>query len=79
MIRSIKPNDENLPNVEQSKLLAVGTNFIFMVDQDGKIDKLSIGDKVYLGTLDTVNITQKTATFMLNKGGILDKVTLKVQ
>lgn len=79
LIRGVKPNDENLPNVEQSKLLAVGNNFVFLVDQDGKIEKLSLGDKVYLGTLNSVNVTRKSALFLLNKGGILDKVTLKVQ
>lgn len=79
LIRSIEPNDNNLPNVEQSKLIAVGSGFAFMLDQDGKIDKLQVGDKVYLGTLNSVDISKRTATFFLNKGGIFDKVTLKVQ
>lgn len=79
LIRSVEPNKDNLINVEKSKLIAVGFDFVFLVDQNGRIDRLTTGDKVYLGTLNSVNMKNRTATFVLNKGGIIDKVTLKVK
>jgi Tfp pilus assembly protein PilO len=78
LIRSVKENEENLVNVEQSSLIAIGSSQIFLLDQQGVMQKLSPGDEVYLGELSSINIDQGTASFTLNKGGIIERVTLQV-
>ncbi|HYX05796.1 MAG TPA: type 4a pilus biogenesis protein PilO [Bacteroidales bacterium] len=79
IIRSVEPNKLGLPNVENSKLVGVGQDVIYIVDQNGKVQQLHIGDKVYLGSLVKTNLNNKSATFYLNKGGIFDKVVLQVK
>lgn len=78
LIRSVKANEENLVNVEQSSLLAVSSNKIFVLDQNGVMHKLQKGDKVYLGNLKSINVSQGSASFVLNKGGIIEQVTLQI-
>jgi len=78
LIRGVKPNKDNLPNVEKSKLVGIGKNLVYIVDQNGKVQILHTGDKVYLGYLSSASIKKQKATFKLNKGGILDKVVLKL-
>ncbi|WP_138429779.1 type 4a pilus biogenesis protein PilO [Fodinibius saliphilus] len=78
LIRSIEPNEDNLVNVESSSLMAVSSNQIFMIDQNGVMKKLSIGDDVYLGELTQINVNEGSATFRLNRGGIIDQLTLQV-
>jgi len=76
-IRDVEPNEENLVNVEESKLLAVGTDKVFLLDQTGVLQKLSKGDQVYLGELASINVNQGSASFVLNKGGLIERVTLQ--
>lgn len=78
LIRSVQDNEDNLVDVEASKLLAVGTNRIFLLDQNGVMKKLSRGDEVYLGKLSSINVDQGSASFVLNKGGIVERVTLQI-
>ncbi len=78
LIRSVKTNENNLVNVEQSSLIAVSTDKVFLVDQNGVMQRLSKGDDVYLGELTSINVKRGTASFKLNKGGIIERVTLQV-
>lgn len=78
LIRSIAPNEKDLVNIEQSSLLAVGNDEVFVLDQNGVMQKISKGEKVYLGKLITVNVEQGSATFQLNKGGLIENITLQV-
>lgn len=77
-IRSVKENEDNLVNVENSDLLALSSDKIFVLDQQGIMQRLSEGDEVYLGRLSSINIDEGTASFTLNKGGIVERVTLQV-
>lgn len=78
LIRSVKGNKDNLVNIEQSSLLAVSTDKVFVVDQNGVMKSLSKGEDVYLGELSSINVNRGTASFTLNKGGIIERVTLQV-
>ncbi|NGP87989.1 type 4a pilus biogenesis protein PilO [Fodinibius halophilus] len=78
LIRTVKHNDDNLVNVESSSLVAISSDQVFMIDQNGVMKKLSIGDDVYLGELTKINVNKGSATFRLNKGGIIDQLTLQV-
>lgn len=78
LIRAVKKNSENRINVEASTLIAVSGNRVFLLDQSGMLRKISPGDKVYLGKLRSLNVNKGSATFVLNKGGIIKQVTLQV-
>lgn len=78
LIRSVKPNENNLVNVEQSTLVALSPSGIFLIDQTGVLQKIIIGEEVYLGELTSININEGTASFVLNKGGIIERVTLEI-
>lgn len=75
LIHDVKENDQNLADVERSKLISMGENFISLRDQDGKIRYLYVGDRVYLGRLISINNKEKSARFELNKGGIIKYIT----
>lgn len=76
---SLPPNEENLINVEQSRIIGLTSSRIFLVDQGGNVSSLRVGDQVYLGELESIDINNQSATFNLNKGGITELVTLEIE
>ncbi|MEX0994025.1 MAG: hypothetical protein WD599_00770 [Balneolaceae bacterium] len=79
LIREIGPNVDNLVNIENSRLIGISSSRIFLRDQNDRLVNLSVRDPVYLGSLESIDIQEGRATFRLNKGGIIDIVTLEVQ
>jgi len=79
LIRNVPPNEDNLPNVDQSRIVGLTRSAVYLMDQNGQMATLQVNDRVYLGTLQQINIQQGSATFRLNRGGIIDVVTLEVQ
>ncbi|MBN2731054.1 MAG: type 4a pilus biogenesis protein PilO [Balneolaceae bacterium] len=79
LVRDVQPNTENKINVEQSQLVALSTDRVFLIDQTGVMQQVRIGEEVYLGKLSSINLSNRSATFTLNKGGIVETVTLEVQ
>lgn len=79
LIRNVEPNTENRINVEQSQLVGIGNGRVYLLDQNGSLQTLREGDRVYLGLLETININQGIANFRLNKGGIIESVSLEVE
>lgn len=78
LIRSVAPNEKDLVNIEKSTLMAIGNNEVFVIDQNGVMQKINQGEDVYLGKLKAVNVDKGTATFQLNKGGIIENIILQV-
>jgi hypothetical protein len=78
LIRPIPPNDENLPDVEASRLIALTGRTAHIIDQTGVLKRLSVGDRVYLGQLSRISLNTNEAVFQLNRGGIMDTVTLSL-
>lgn len=78
LIREIEPNEENLTDIEASDLLALSSNRAFLLDQTGQLQKIRLGEQVYLGSLTNINLSEGSATFQLNKGGIIERITLEV-
>lgn len=76
IIQPIPPNTENLPNVENSRLIALTASTANIIDQTGVMKRLSVGDRVYLGRLSSINLNNNEAVFQLNKGGIMDRIVL---
>ncbi len=78
ILESLPPNEDNLVNIERSRILGLTSTRIFIVDQTGTTQVLKPGDKVYLGYLDKIDIKNNHATFNLDKGGIQEIFTLEV-
>src|SRR6056297_17858 len=79
LIRDIEPNTEEQINIEQSQLVGIGNGLIYLLDQTGSLKTLREGDRVYLGLLENININQGIAKFRLNKGGLIETVSLEVE
>ncbi|REL38231.1 hypothetical protein DYD21_06380 [Rhodohalobacter sp. SW132] len=79
LIRNVDPNTDDLIDVEQSQLVGIGSGIVYLLDQNGRLQTLQERDRVYLGRLESININQGYAIFRLNKGGIVETVSLEVQ
>ena len=79
ILQSIPLNEDNLVNIEQSRLIGLTSTRVFLINQDGQTKTLKLGDKVYLGYLEEINIEQNEVIFNLDKGGIQELFTLEVK
>lgn len=79
ILESVPLNDENLVDVEQSRLIGLTSTRVFLINQEGKTKTLKPGDKVYLGYLKEINIQNNEVVFNLDKGGIQELFTLEVK
>ncbi len=79
LIRSIEPNVDGLTNVEESRLVGIGVGVVYLMNQNGRMVTHRENDRVYLGRLVSIDVNAGRATFRLNKGGILETVTMEVQ
>lgn len=74
----IRPNVKNLPDIQDATLVSLVPQGAFITDSKGKTLLLAKGDPVYLGYLMDIDYKNETATFVLNKGGIIEYETLKI-
>lgn len=72
----IPPNIDNLLDVQSAQLLALIPEGAFISDSKGVTYLLWEGDQVYLGYLTEIDYDKNEVHFVLNKGGIIEKVTL---
>jgi hypothetical protein len=75
----IPPNKEGLLDVQSASLLALIPDGAFLSDVNGNTYLLWEGDKVYLGYLTNINYQANEVNFVLNKGGVVENVTLKLE
>lgn len=75
----IPPNDEGLFEVEGAKLIAIMPDAVYLLDKKGNSYTLVEGDEVYLGYLTKINYDKHSCEFLLNKGGILERITLELE
>ena len=75
----IPPNTDNLLDVQNATLLALIPDGAFIADGQGTTYLLWEGDQVYLGYLTEIDFDNNTVRFILNKGGIIDKVDLTLE
>jgi len=73
---SIPPNVDDLLDVQGAKLLALIPEGAFLADTRGNTYLLWEGEQVYLGYLTKIDYEHNTVGFILNKGGIIEKVEL---
>jgi hypothetical protein len=74
----IPPNIDHLLDVQAADLLAIIPEGAFLSDARGTTYLLWEGDKVYLGYLTEIDYDKNVVHFVLNKGGIIEKITLSL-
>jgi hypothetical protein len=74
----IPPNTDELLDVQDGKLLALIPEGAFIADSKGNTYLVWEGEQVYLGYLTKIDYEQNNVSFILNKGGIIEKVTLEL-
>lgn len=72
-------NVKGLFEVDGARLRGVGYRKAFLVDKGGKLHVLREGDPVFMGTLHRVDQEKNRVEFVLDKGGIVERVTLEVR
>lgn len=75
----IPPNIHALIEIERSDLKAVIPGKAFLLDQNNVIRTLAEGDEVYLGYVTKIDPEAGRIECTLNKGGIIEKVELKIR
>lgn len=76
LIHPVPPNERDLVDIDESRLVGITSQFILLRDQGGQLKRLTVGDQVYLGSLQRIDTERQEAIFNLNRGGIFDRVTL---
>ncbi|MCS7052722.1 MAG: hypothetical protein NZM09_03185 [Ignavibacterium sp.] len=75
----IPPNIYELLDVQDAKLLALLPDGAFISDNKGNTYLLSEGEEVYLGYLTKIDYKNNMVSFVLNKGGIIEKINLYLE
>lgn len=75
----IPANVRELVEIERSDLKAVITGKAYLMDQANNIRALQEGDEVYLGYVTKIDPEGGRIEATLNKGGIIEKVELKIR
>ncbi|MEW5842743.1 MAG: hypothetical protein AB1775_05730 [Bacteroidota bacterium] len=74
----IPANVDHLLDVQTAQLLALIPDGAFLSDASGNTYLLWEGDQVYLGFLTNIDYQNSVVNFVLNKGGIIENVSLKL-
>ena len=75
----IPPNVNDLLDVQTAQLLALIPDGAYVADASGNTHLLWEGDEVYLGYLTKIDYNTNEVKFVLNKGGVIEKITLKLE
>lgn len=74
----IPPNVDELLDVQGANLLALIPEGAFIADSRGNTYLIWEGEQVYLGYLTKIDYQNSRVSFILNKGGIIEKVDLEL-
>jgi len=75
----IPPNVDELLDVQSAKLLALIPEGAFVADTHGNTYLVWEGEQVYLGYLTKIDYESNTVSFILNKGGIIERINLELE
>ena len=75
----IPPNFDELLDVQGAKLLALIPEGAFLSDLKGNTYLVWEGEPVYLGYLTKIDYDKNRVSFILNKGGIVEKLELELE
>lgn len=76
---AIPPNIDNLLDVQGAKLLALIPEGAFVSDSKGNTYLVWEGEKIYLGYVTKIDYDHNKVSFIVNKGGIIEKVDLQLE
>lgn len=79
ILSDIPPNVRGLIESERSELRAVLPDRAILVDQEGEVHTIRVGDEVYLGYVTKIVPEKSLVEFMLNKGGIIESFNLYIR
>lgn len=65
--------------VEGARVKALTHDTAYLVDKKGRLHTLREGDRVFMGQLTRIEIQRNRVWFVLNKGGIEERVALKAE
>lgn len=75
----IPKNTEGLLDVQNAKLLALVPEGAFLADEAGNTFLLWEGEPVYLGYLTSIDYKNNKVKFIINRGGVIEKVELYLE
>lgn len=75
----IPSNSEGLLDVQGAKLLALVPEGAFLTDATGSTFLLWEGEPVYLGYLTSIDYKNNKVKFIINRGGVIEKVELYLE
>ena len=75
----IPPNVDELLDVQEAKLLALIPEGAFVADTHGNTYLVWEGEQVYLGYLTKIDYESNYVSFILNKGGIIERINLELE
>lgn len=75
----IPSNTEGLLDVQGAKLLALVPEGAFLTDASGNTFLLWEGEPVYLGYLTSIDYKNNKVKFVINRGGVIEKVELYLE
>ena len=79
ILNILPPNTGNLLEVERAKVIAIMKGIVYIQGRSGDMKTLRVGDRVYLGILEKIDLRNREVVFTMNRGGIFDKVTLRLE
>ena len=75
----IPPNTDGLLDIQGAKLLALVPEGAFLSDASGGTFLLWEGEPVYLGYLTSIDYKNNRVKFVINRGGVIEKVELYLE
>jgi len=75
----IPPNVDELLDVQEARLLALIPEGAFIADSHGNTYLVWEGEQVYLGYLTKIDYENNNVNFILNKGGIIERINLVLE
>ena len=79
ILNILPPNTDNLLVVERAKVIAIMKGVVYIQGRSGDMKTMRVGDRVYLGILEKIDLRKREVVFTMNRGGIFDKVTLRLE
>lgn len=78
IFEQVPKNTKNLVDVNTISVKAVADSKALVMDGSGRLITLKLGDKVYLGKVETINPEDGSIVFKMNRGGIIDTVRKQI-
>ena len=79
ILNILPPNTENLLEIERAKVIAIMKGVAYIQGRSGEMKTMRVGDRVYLGVLEKIDLRKREVVFTMNRGGIFEKETLRLE